>query len=62
MMKADFVCNGDLNKNYNDAGYAQEELLPGADLVNAKFYRYSLKAGNKVSPVLEKEKMVMLIM
>ncbi|NLB79312.1 MAG: hypothetical protein GX796_10890 [Clostridiaceae bacterium] len=62
MMKADFVCNGDLNKNYNDAGYAQEELLPGADLVNAKFYRYSLKAGNKVSPVLEKEKMVMLIL
>ena len=53
-MMDNFVCRAEkARREYNGCGYAQEELLPGADVVNAKFYRCSLRAGCSVTPELD---------
>ena len=61
-MMDNFVCRAEkARREYNGFGYAQEELLPGADAVNAKFYRCSLRAGCSVTPELDREKITILI-
>lgn len=61
-MMDNFVCRAEkARREYNGFSYAQEELLPGADAVNAKFYRCSLRAGCSVTPELDREKITILI-
>lgn len=61
-MKVDFVCRAeDARREYDGFGYAQEALMPGADLIHGNFYRCSLKSGCSVMPKMEPDKIVVLI-
>jgi hypothetical protein len=61
-MSVDFVCSSeDAKREYNEFGYGQEELSPGAEEIGGQFYRCSLKAGCCVSPVLNSEMIIVLI-
>lgn len=61
-MSEDYACRAkDAKCECHEFGYTQEELLSGADAVNAEFCRCSLKAGCSISPGLERDRIAVLI-
>jgi hypothetical protein len=62
IMKYDYVIKSDDSAlKFNKKGFSKEELHPGEDVADVKFFRCSLKAGCNVSPVLDSNKIVILV-
>lgn len=61
-MKVDYVVNANNSApDYNKNGFYKEELLPGKNVADIKFYRCSLKTGHSLSPDLSPDKIVILV-
>lgn len=61
-MKYDYVAKStDSILKYDKKGFSKEELTPGREVADIKFYRCSLKGGCDVSPALDPDRIVILV-